>query len=154
MARCSTSAFYPLQLCTLALGQVAQASAFATIGETGVDEQTVAILRHEAGGLGVVKAAIRVGLACTARIAGTEGAIDIPAFMHCPGSLTVSARGTAKHIDASYEGNGLRFEIAEVNRCLVEGRTESPVVPLDESVALASVLDEIRAQIGLVYPGE
>lgn len=145
---------YPVQLCTLVLGQVAQASAFAAIGETGVDEETVAILRHGAGGLGVVKAAIRVGLACTARVAGTEGTIDLPAFMHCPSSLTVSARGAVEHVDASYEGNGLRFEIADVNRCLVEGRTESPVVPLDETIALATVLDDIRAQIGLVYPGE
>jgi hypothetical protein len=74
--------------------------------------------------------------------------------MHCPASLTVISRGGAERIDASYEGNGLRFEIAEVNRCLAEGRTQSPVVPLDESIALASVLDDIRGHIGLVYPDE
>jgi len=27
-------------------------------------------------------------------------------------------------------------------------------MPLDESIALASTLDAIRAQIGLVFPGE
>jgi predicted dehydrogenase len=145
---------YPVQLCTLVLGPVAEASALGSVGETGVDELTVAILRHQSGGLGVVKAAIRLALACTARISGTEGAIEFPAFMHCPASFTVSGRGGAEHIDASYEGNGLRFEIAEVNRCLAEGRTESAVVPLDESIALASVLDDIRSQIGLVYPDE
>jgi hypothetical protein len=74
--------------------------------------------------------------------------------MHCPASLTVSTRNGAEHIDASYQGNGLRFEITEVNRCLAEGKTESVVVPLEESIALASILDEIRAQIGVVYPGE
>ena len=35
-----------------------------------------------------------------------------------------------------------------------EGLTESPVMTLDETVALAGVLDDIRAQIGVVYPGE
>jgi hypothetical protein len=59
-----------------------------------------------------------------------------------------------EHIDASYEGNGLRFEIEEVQRCLADGRTESPVITLDESIALATTLDTIRAELGVVYPGE
>jgi predicted dehydrogenase len=145
---------YPVQLCTLVLGPVTDVTARASVGETGVDELTVAILRHAEGTLGVVKAALRVGLACTARIAGTDGWIDLPAFMHCPASLTVSTRAGAEHIDASFEGNGLRFEIAEVNRCLADGARESLVIPLDESIALAAVLDEIRVQIGVTYPGE
>jgi predicted dehydrogenase len=145
---------YPVQLCTLVLGPVTDVTAFASIGGTSVDEVTVALLRHAQGTLGVVKAALRVDLACTARIAGTEGAIDLPAFMHCPASLTVSSRAGTERIDASFEGNGLRFEIAEVNRCLADGVGESLVIPLDESIALAAVLDEIRAQIGVAYAGE
>jgi hypothetical protein len=75
-------------------------------------------------------------------------------MMHCPDSLTLSSAAGVDHIDASFEGNGLRFEIDEVHRCLAEGLTESRVVPLDESVALATVLDSIRADLGVVYPGE
>jgi hypothetical protein len=66
----------------------------------------------------------------------------------------VSSRAGTERIDASFEGNGLRFEIAEVNRCLADGVGESLVIPLDESIALAAVLDEIRAQIGVAYAGE
>jgi hypothetical protein len=44
--------------------------------------------------------------------------------------------------------------VEEVHRCLAEGLTESPVMRLDETVAIAGVLDFIRAQIGVVYPGE
>ena len=124
------------------------------VGETGVDEVVAALLHHPAGRLGVVKAAIRVNMTCTARIAGTEGVIDLPAMMHCPNSLTVSSAAGVERIDASYEGNGLRFEIDEVHRCLAEGRTESAVIPLDESIALATTLDAIRADLGVVYPGE
>ncbi len=74
--------------------------------------------------------------------------------MHCPNSLTVMTRSGVEEIDASYEGNGLRFEIEEVHRCLADGKTESPTMSLDETIALAWTLDEIRAQIGLVFPGE
>ncbi|MGO8860576.1 MAG: Gfo/Idh/MocA family protein [Acidimicrobiales bacterium] len=145
---------YPVQLCSLVLGPVEHVVAAGSIGETGVDEQVVAVLTHTGGTLGVVKAAVRVGMACTARIAGTEGWIDIPALMHCPTSLTISTRAGSEHIDGSYQGNGLRFEIAEVHRLLALGRTESDIMALDETIALASVLDSIRAKIGLVFPGE
>jgi predicted dehydrogenase len=145
---------YPVQLCTLVLGPIERVVADGVVGETNVDEVVAALLHHRDGKLGVVKAALRVSMTCTARIAGTDGVIDLPAMMHCPNSLTVSSLAGVEQIDASYEGNGLRFEIDEVHRCLSESRTESPVVPLDESIALATTLDDIRAQIGVVYPGE
>jgi predicted dehydrogenase len=145
---------YPVQLCTLVLGPIERVVADGVVGETGVDEVITALLHHREDRLGVVKAALRVAMPCTARIAGTDGVIDLPAMMHCPNALTVSSAAGVERIDATYEGNGLRFEIDEVHRCLAEGRTESSVVPLDESIALATTLDAIRAELGVVYPGE
>jgi predicted dehydrogenase len=145
---------YPLQLCTLLLGPVEHVAAEGVIGETGVDEQVAAVLRHGGGRLGVIKAALRVNMTCSARVSGTEGVIEIPALMHCPNALRLLSPAGMEEVDASYEGNGLRFEIDEVNRCLAEGRTESDVMPLDETLALARTLDNIRRQIGLVFPGE
>ena len=145
---------YPLQLCSLVLGYPEHAAAEGVIGETGVDEQVAAVLRHPGGGLGVIKAALRVGMTCTARISGTDGSIDIPALMHCPNAITVNTVAGSERIDCSYEGNGLRFEIEEVHRCLAAGETESPTMPLNETLVLATTLDSIRDQIGLVYPGE
>ena len=144
---------YPIQLSSLLLGPIAHVAAEGILGETGVDEQVAAVLRHAGGTLGVVKAALRVGMTCTARVSGTAGAIAIPALMHCPNSITVMSADGVEEIDGTYEGNGLRFEIEEVHRCLAAGRQESDVMPLDESIALATTLDAIRAQIGLVFPG-
>ena len=107
------------------------------IGETGVDEQVAAVLHHPGGRLGVMKAAIRTGLSCSARISGTDGWIEVPPFMHAPDHLVVGAAGATERIDAPWEGEGLRFQAVEVHRCLREGLTESPVMPLDETLALA-----------------
>jgi predicted dehydrogenase len=145
---------YPLQLCTLVLGLPDRVVADGVIGTTGVDELVAAVLHHPGDRMSVVKAALRVPMACTARIAGTDGWIGLPAFMHCPSWLDVGARGAVERIDAPYEGDGLRFQVFEVHRCIKEGLTQSPVMSLDESVALAGILDTIRAQIGLVFPGE
>jgi predicted dehydrogenase len=145
---------YPIQLCSLVLGTPEHVAADGVVGVTGVDEVVAAVLRYPGGGLGVVKAAIRVGMSCTGRISGTEGWIDIPMLMHCPTSLTVTTGAGSERIEGSYVGNGLRFEIEEVHRCLSAELTESPDMPLDETIALATTLDDIRAQLGVVYPGE
>jgi hypothetical protein len=47
--------------------------------------------------------------------------------------------------------DGLRHQAAEVVRCLRAGETESPVMPLDETLAIMRTMDEIRRQIGLGY---
>jgi predicted dehydrogenase len=145
---------YPIQLCSLVLGSPEHVTADGVVGETGVDEVVAAILRYPGSRMGIVKAAIRVGMSCTARISGTDGWIDLPLLMHCPNFLTVTTSAGAERIDGSYEGNGLRFEIDEVNRCLSQGLLESPTMPLDETLDLATTLDAIRGQVGVVYPGE
>jgi predicted dehydrogenase len=145
---------YPVQLCALVLGHPDRVVADGHIGETGVDEQLAAVLHHPGGRLGVVKASIRTGLSCRARVSGTDGWIDLPPFMHCPDRLTVNTPAGAEIFDGSFEGDGLRFQVEEVHRCLAAGLTESPTMPLDETVAIATTLDTIRAQVGVVYPGD
>jgi predicted dehydrogenase len=143
---------YPVQLCVLVLGRPERVVADGVIGRTGADETVTALLHHRDGRLGVAKASTRVPLACTARISGTDGWIELPAFMHCPTSLTVHRGGASTTVDAGFEGDGLRFEIAEVHRCLADGRLESDVMPLDESIRLMQVLDDLRGQLGVRYP--
>jgi predicted dehydrogenase len=145
---------YPIQLAFLVLGRPDAVAAQGRVGETGVDEQVAAVMRHAGDALSVVKCAIRTPMSCAARISGTDGWIDLPAFMHCPVSLTVRTPSGEDVIDAGFEGDGLRFQVDEVHRCIEQGLLESPRMALDESVAIAETLDAIRAQIGVRYPGE
>jgi hypothetical protein len=41
-----------------------------------------------------------------------------------------------------------------VGRCLREGKRESAIMPLDETLAIAQLMDQARAQWGLRYPME
>ena len=145
---------YPVQLASLVLGEPDAVSAQGHVGETGVDEQVAAVLHHRGGALGVVKAATRIGMPCTGRIAGTDGWIDLPAFMHCPDHLVVNTSAGAQPHECPIDGEGLHYQVVEVHRCLTEGQTESAVMPLDETCSLARTLDTIRAQLGVSYPGE
>jgi hypothetical protein len=73
--------------------------------------------------------------------------------MHCPLHLTVHrGAGAAERIDAGFEGEGLRFQLDEVHGCLGDGRLESAVMPIDESLQLASTMDAILGQVGVSHP--
>jgi predicted dehydrogenase len=145
---------YPVQLSSFVLGMPDAISAQGHVGTTGVDEQVAAVLHHPGGALGVVKAAIRTPMACATRIAGTEGWIHLPAFMHCPDHLTV-VDGTGEHVvDAAWKGEGLRFQAEEVHRCLQSGVRQSERMSWRETIAIAETMDEIRAQVGVRYPDE
>jgi predicted dehydrogenase len=145
---------YPVQLSSLVLGAPSEVVAAGHVGETGVDEQVAALLHHEGGALGVVKAAIRTSMSCAARIAGTDGWIEVPAFMHAPESISVHVPTGSETIACGYEGDGLRFQIEEVHRCLDRGAAESGVMPLAESVSIARTLDRIRDGLGVAFPVE
>ncbi len=48
----------------------------------------------------------------------------------------------------------LRHEAAEVMRALRAGETESPLVPLEGTLAVMRTLDAVRDRVGVRYPGE
>lgn len=144
---------YPVQLCSLLLGSPDRVAATGTLGSTGVDELMGAVLGHASGALGVVKSGIRVGLSCRARISGSEGSIELPPAMHCPASVAVTDGRGREVVEAGHPGSGMQFQAVEVQRCLEAGRRQSEVMPMAETIAILSTLDEIRSQIGLRYPG-
>ena len=148
---------YPLQLATMVLGPAASVAAAGHLGETGVDDHTVVSIAHESGGVSVSQAAIRVELANQARIAGSGGTDRAPgddAPAAAPRRASIGGADSISRIEAPFDGNGLRFQAAEVHRCLRAGERESPVMPLAESRRLAAIMDQARAQIGLRYAAD
>jgi dihydrodiol dehydrogenase / D-xylose 1-dehydrogenase (NADP) len=126
----------------------------AHIGETGVDEQFSILLNYPAGKTATLNGAFRVDLTNEAYILGTEGHIRIPSFHSAKTALLYKNGEETEAFKDDRKSAGYAFEIEEVGRCLNEGLLESPVVPLNESLEIMKLMDEIRGQWGLKYPGE
>ena len=81
-----------------------------------------------------------------AAIVGTEARIEIDSEFYRPTSFTVISRsGERDRYDVAHEGWGLRHQADEVARCLDEGLLESPIMPLDESIAIMETMDTVLA---------
>jgi hypothetical protein len=90
----------------------------------------------------------------TGLITGTTGWIRIGDRLHRPDSITVQSAAGQEVLRHSDTGHGYGPEVAEVERCLRAGETESPTMPLDETVAILELLDGARAQLGARYAAD
>jgi len=145
---------YTVALAFMVMGeQPDRIESVAHIGETGVDEQSAMLLGFDEGRLAALTCAVRTATPHSARIDGTEGSILIPDFWHAT-EATLKAGDREEHFEHPHEGNGYNYEAAEVGRCLRAGKLEGEIMPLDETLAIMTTLDAIRAPWGLKYPGE
>jgi len=75
---------------------------------------------------------------------GTRGWIDVHPRFHRSASVTVW-RG--KHPETIDFDSGYRFEIEHVGDCLEQGLAESPIMPLDDTVAVQKIMAEVLSQL-------
>ena len=124
------------------------------LGKTGVDEHDAILLEHADGALANLYVSLRGKSSPDLTLIGDKGKIYAHAPIFCPGKLTISIDGKDEVIELPFEANGYQYEAAEVCRCLREGKTESAIMPLDETLQIIATMDEIRAQIGMKYSNE
>lgn len=87
-----------------------------------------------------------------------RGAGGDPRRVLLPGAVRAAPgrQGAAEFVTDPADGprDTFRHEAAEVMRCLRAGAVESPLVPLDGSLAVMRTLDAVRERTGVRYPGE
>ncbi|MEN8155626.1 MAG: Gfo/Idh/MocA family oxidoreductase [Bacteroidota bacterium] len=128
---------------------------YAHIGPLGSDEQGVALMKYDRGELAELSFALRTNGISDARVFGTKGHIQVDEFFSIPTKATLFREGRAPEpIEDPSTGGGLTFEAEEVMRCLKAGLKESPRMPLDESLQIMRIMDEIRAPWEMTYPND
>ena len=146
---------YPLSLASMLLGTPDRITSMAEIGETGVDEQAAAILGYPGGQLAMIHTAVRTDTLHEITIMGTDGHIRVHDPSWVPTKMTLTLAGKdAKEIEVPFEGNGYNYQANEVMRCMRDNHLESQIMPLDETLAIMQIMDEIREQWGMKYPME
>ncbi|HEX3908992.1 MAG TPA: Gfo/Idh/MocA family oxidoreductase [Mycobacteriales bacterium] len=145
---------YPVSFASYVLGPPTRLTAVSDPTETGVDAQTSIVTQYDGGAHGVLTTTLGAETANVATIVGTEGRIEIDRIWYQPTSFRLVRKSAVEHFAQPRIGQGLRYQAAEVGRLLREGRLESDVMSLDETLSIMATMDEIRRQIGLSYPGE
>jgi predicted dehydrogenase len=147
---------YPLSLAFDLFGPPDTVVSDAVIGETGVDEQCSVLFRYDDGRQVTWQASLHADPGRTFTLSGTEGRLHGErAWWKGAPVVHTDPDGSVRDTYARpFEGTGYQFEAAHVMNCLREGRTESPVMPLEESRAFLRTMDALRATWGVEYPCE
>ncbi|WP_433449914.1 Gfo/Idh/MocA family protein [Streptomyces sp. CA-142005] len=149
---------YPVSFAQLLLGEPDAVAGSALLSPEGVDLQTGAVLSWESGAMAALHCSIVGGTGGTASVTGSRGRIDVPSGFFHPERFVLHRDGSEPEEFAADPADGprttLRHEAAEVMRALRAGEKESPLVPLEGSLAVMRTLDAVRERIGVRYPGD
>jgi len=146
---------YPVSLAHMVFGRPEAIVSLASLGATGVDDQSGIVLRYSGGQIAVLHTAMGVVTPTEASIIGTQGRLRLHSHFYRTDDLTLSQpRKQDRQIHYRRKGNGLHYQALAVMECLRQGRLECETMPLSESLAVMETLDAIRAPWGLRYPGE
>ncbi len=151
---------YPVSFAHFALGTPGAALATGTKAFTGVDRQISAVLTGFAGhpmAHGIITTTLAALTPTSAFIAGDDARLEIPGPFYGPQVVTVRRRdGEAATSDepSIKEHEGLCYQAAHLATLVSEGRRESDLLPLDETLAVMATMDELRRQVGVALPGE
>jgi predicted dehydrogenase len=126
-------------------------SAEALIGDTNVDELTAANLVYENGVVSQFNCNLLSQNENNFLIYGNKGSIRIHADYWKGTTATLIKNGENITEKASFRSTGFEYEAEEVMNCVLQGKLESVVMPLDQTLANIEVMDKIREIIGLKY---
>lgn len=146
---------YPISFAHMVLGKPDSITSSATFTDKGVDASSTAIFNYKSGAQAILTSNMMVSTPCRATICGTLGKIEIDRTFYNPASMRVIMHdGTTTEYPNDYKGHGLREQAKEFERVVRSGEMSSPLLTPDESIEIMGSLDEIRRQIGLIYPSE
>ncbi|WP_022884829.1 Gfo/Idh/MocA family protein [Glaciibacter superstes] len=147
---------YPISFASALFGKPESVVATATMKDTGVDGQVATIFQYPGGQVATTLSASDTKGPNVASILGTEGRIDIDQVWYSPTTFRVlnSANEVIETYVSDVSGRGMQFQALEAEQLVRAGKTASDILSPEESVAIMETLDDIRAIIGLRYPGE
>jgi dihydrodiol dehydrogenase / D-xylose 1-dehydrogenase (NADP) len=159
---------YPLAFVTMALGWKPQSvKAVGKLSEEGVDLCGSITLEYSQNRFGTVQYTCLANFSEEVTIIGSKGKIKIHPLAHTPTKITILRDGKADEIvfpvptpaknATSFNFSlsvGLFYEAQEVTKLLLDKKTQSSEFSLDESFALAQIMDDVRKQLGVVYDAD
>ena len=127
--------------------------------DLGVDEISNYMFQFPSGCLTNICTSYNLKMANVADVYGTNGFITFPQFPTGE-QFTINKHAGQNDIKEGIlvfeknNENGFIYQVEDVSNCLREGKVESKIIPLNETIGIMEVMDKMREEWGLVYPFE
>ena len=145
---------YPLTLSEMvAQSEIDHIDVKAIMTSSGVDETLAIQLAYKNGIFAQLSSSFVSLMIKDGLIYGTKGFIRLSDFWSSK-KVYIKTDSFEDTFEDKRTTMGYNYETEHVGELLLAGKTESPVMPLARTMKMMQLMDEIRKQIGLVYPME
>ena len=151
---------YPISFACYVLGELPdKIKSLAQFGDTGVDELACYQFKFPSGCTAAISTSFALFMTSEATLYGSKGYLKFANF-HAGNEITLATHNGGNEIQESEtisvdnHDNGFIYQVAEAVRCLRANKTDSEIIPLDETVAIMEIMDRMRAEWGFKYPFE
>ncbi|MER6951133.1 Gfo/Idh/MocA family oxidoreductase [Nonomuraea sp. NPDC000554] len=139
---------YPFGLAQLLLGMPSELQVTGSLAPSGVDAEVGGVLLYPGGRRALVEASLLGSYPNAAYVVGTGMRAQIDAPFWAPRRVVLSGPSMEDEVHVLEPGeSGYVGELREVRAALAEGRTESQVITLDDSLAMMGLLADARRQL-------
>jgi predicted dehydrogenase len=143
---------YVVSLAQMVLGTPQSVSVVGGFEPNGVESAATLLLGWENGRSATLTTSLHSPMPGSARIFGGEGWLELPPRFHHPTRVVLHREGDAPREETHPPfGGGYSHELIEVTQGVRAGETESKVMPLDDTLAVMSVLEQAGRQLGLTW---
>ncbi len=147
---------YPINFALMAFGTaIKQVTSACTFLDSGVDAANSITLTYDDGKLAVLTSTQVAQTDRRGCIFGDRGYLVVDNINN-PQLVQVYDAGhqLLESWQADPGVSGYVYQFLEMAKCLAQGRTESPLMPLDETLRVMRLMDALRKDWGLVYPAD
>jgi len=134
------------------LGRPRAVTAHGRVNELGVDDLSALTLHYEGDRFAQLTMTLVSHATRTATMSGSKGTLRTWAPLTSPGGFTLDQPSGSRDVHADAGEAPHAHMLREVTRCVQQELTESPTMPLDDTLATMRLFDEARRQIGVRYP--
>lgn len=147
---------YPINFASMVFGDdVKEVKATAVLTDKGVDGMIQINLIYRDGKMAVLHADANSASNREGAIYGEKGYIMVRNINNCEG---IRVYNKNHELIAEYETpkqiSGYEYEVEACMEAMEKGALECPQMPHSETILIMELMDSIRKQVGVIYPGE
>lgn len=144
---------YPVTVAHLFAGHPTHVHVLGSRVETGADALVALQWMTTQGAVVQVVTDSQAHGASETVIRGTHGWLQLHGPVNNPTSFTVHTDTSTETVEGG-DRRSYQHEVEEMHRCLREGLLESPLAPHDDTIAIMTILESARRELGVRYPQE
>ena len=146
---------YPIFMTLMALGKPLEIKTLASFCPTGAEESIMMSFAYPGGEIASLVSSFACHSSTQTEFSFENGFVRLNRRFYCPTTLTYWKSSEEEKTITFEKGVGFGYELeaAHVMECLDAGKIESDRMPLSLSADLMEIMDRVRKDAGIVFPG-